>query len=162
MLKKELKAFSIGSFVFVDDSDSLVGTTTVLSIIVFIVLVLLILLVLFVLYIIWPIYRRRRNEKFYQTIEEPKASSNTVSHDEKDATPVTSSIPPYPVEPPPPKPPSEADSEIEMHHGPGSDDDLHTIPEDKELDDTTDEYDTLMKKGDVNKPTPYHNFDTEI
>ncbi|XP_002160515.1 uncharacterized protein LOC100215474 [Hydra vulgaris] len=144
--------------------NSLASTTTVLSIIIFIIIILLILLVLFILYMIWPVYKRRRDEKFYSTAEEPKpSSSNGVffrdSKDKKDKT-VVNSIPPFPNEPPPRKPVSDHDSEIEMVRGP--DDDLQTIPEGKELDDSTDEYHMLMKKEDYKKPSSYNNFDTEI
>ena len=130
--------------------------------------------------IVWPWYKdhkyrpRRRSDyddNVHVTVAdeavEPKqcGSNGTLPQDEKPQVYEETSIPPYPSMPPPTKPkPVETapaldnESDVEMQRGPGSDDDLNTIPEDMELsDDNNEEYDTLMKKEDVQKPKSYEN-----
>jgi len=164
-----------------DNGESgLVATTTVLSIIVLIVIILLILIIILLILVAWPIYKeRRRRVKSEENLElsvnentpmldgKPSTSNGDIPKDDSTGDYEETPMPPYPSEPPPKDPPkannaSDDDSVIDMERGPGSDDDLKTIPEDTEHSDMNDEYDTLLKKEDMNKPKSYEHHDSVV
>lgn len=72
-----------------------------------------------------------------------------------------SKLPSAPPRKEPPQAP-DSDSIVDMKRGPGSDDDLNTIPEDTEHSDMNDETDTLIKKADIDKPQPYNQKDSAV
>lgn len=72
-----------------------------------------------------------------------------------------SKLPSAPPRKEPPQAP-DSDSIVDMKRGPGSDDDLDTIPEDTEYSDMNDENDTLIKKADIDKPQPYNQKDSAV
>ena len=160
-----------------DNQGGLIATTVVLSIILLIVIILLILVILLLIFVAWPIYKerqRRRNKSDYSleyiAAEDPKPSTSNGNlmkkqHDEKeDLYFHDNEFSKFPSAPPRKNPPQAPDSDsiVDMKRGPGSDDDLNTIPEDTEHSDLNDEHDTLIKKGDINKPQPYDQKDSTV
>lgn len=145
-----------------------------------IVIILLILLIILLILVAWPIYKeRRRRAKSEENLElsvhedtpmldgKPSTSNGDIPKDDNTGDYEETPMPPYPSEPPPKDPPkannaSDDDSVIDMERGPGSDDDLKTIPEDTEHSDMNDEYDTLLKKEDMNKPKSYEHHDSVV
>lgn len=125
----------------------------------------------------WPIYKerqRRRNKSDYSleymVAEDPKPSTSNGNlmkgqHEEKEDLYFHDNDFSKLLSAPPRKEPPQApdsDSMVDMKRGPGSDDDLNTIPEDTEYSDMNDENDTLIKKGDINKPQPYDQKNSAV
>ncbi|XP_057312855.1 uncharacterized protein LOC130654316 [Hydractinia symbiolongicarpus] len=149
-----------------DKNSSLITSTTVLAIILLIVIILVVLLIFIIVCMVWPIYRqheprvRRESSELSQLVTpvevaseaKPSGSNGQIYKEEKVQNFEETPIPPYPSVPPPETPDKaelqEVDSDIEMQKGPGSEDDLNTIPEDTEYSDTAEESDTLMKRKD--------------